>query len=320
MTAGVEVEGLRKRFGEVVALDGLDLHVAEGTVHGLLGPNGAGKTTLVNILATLIHPDSGTARVAGLDVVAEGDGVREVLSTTGQYASLDRRISGRANLVLFGRLRGLTKRRARERADELLTAFALTHAADRPIATYSGGMRRRLDIACGLVTEPSVVILDEPTTGLDPRSRADVWALVADLRDRGITVLLTSQYLDEVDVLSDRVTVIDHGRAIADGTVDEIKGMSGPKRCVVRPTDPAAVDAVAGLLAGLHPETDTSAGAVRVVAPEPEATLTEVLRRLAGSGIGLADIGVRAPTLDEAFLHLTGGPAEASPDAGVPVV
>ncbi|ABK68768.1 MULTISPECIES: daunorubicin resistance protein DrrA family ABC transporter ATP-binding protein [Mycobacterium avium complex (MAC)] len=303
----IEVEGLTKKFGgSTLALAGVDFSVPAGTVCGLLGHNGAGKTTTINILSTLIRPTSGRARVAGYDVVRQPAEVRASIGMAGQFTGMDPMLTGRENLVLFGRLRGLNRRRAKARADELLEQFNLVDAADRRLSTYSGGMYRRVDLASALVVPPKVLFLDEPTTGLDPRSRRDVWALVSSLRVQGISVLLTTQYLEEADVLSDSIVVIDHGRVIASGTSEELKRAVGTSYCQVTPANPAELPQVAAALTGLEGiEIDSDTGSVSVFAPDGVATLVEVFRRVDALGLELADISLRKPSLDEAFLHLT---------------
>jgi ABC-2 type transport system ATP-binding protein len=309
--SGVLVEGIEKSFGAVKALRGIDFEAAEGEVLGILGPNGAGKTTTVNILSTLIAPDTGRARVAGHDVVADPAAVRRAIMLTGQFAALDDMLSGYENLVLFGRLMGLRKRAAKARADELLAEFDLVGAAGRRVGTYSGGMRRRIDIACGLVVRPDVVFLDEPTTGLDPRSRQGVWDLVSSFQKNGITTLLTTQYLEEADALCDRVIVIDHGVVIAQGTADELKSRTGGSYCEVVPLDLKDLPVIASALGSLLPDGGRSAltpesDRIAIPAPDGAKTLAEVLRRLDGGGIELVDIALRRPSLDDVFLQLTG--------------
>lgn len=303
----IEVEGLTKKFGgSTLALAGVDFSVPAGTVCGLLGHNGAGKTTTINILSTLIRPTSGRASVAGHDVVRQPAEVRASIGMAGQFTGMDPMLTGRENLVLFGRLRGLNRRRAKARAGELLEQFNLVDAADRRLSTYSGGMYRRVDLASALVVPPKVLFLDEPTTGLDPRSRRDVWALVSSLRVQGISVLLTTQYLEEADVLSDSIVVIDHGRVIASGTSEELKRAVGTSYCQVTPANPADLPQVAAALTGLEGiEIDSDTGSVSVFAPDGVATLVEVFRRVDALGLKLADISLRKPSLDEAFLHLT---------------
>ncbi|TLF79171.1 ATP-binding cassette domain-containing protein [Nocardia cyriacigeorgica] len=317
---GVLVEGIEKSFGAVHALRGVDFHAAPGEVLGILGPNGAGKTTMVNILSTLIPPDRGRAVVAGHDVVADPAAVRRSIMLTGQYAALDDMLSGYENLVMFGRLMGLRKRAARARADELIAAFDLVAAAGRRVGTYSGGMRRRIDIACGLVVRPDVVFLDEPTTGLDPRSRQGVWDLVGGFQRAGITTLLTTQYLEEADALSDRIIVIDHGVVIAAGTADELKARTGGSYCEVVPLDLGDLPAIADALGALLPEGNramftTESDRIAIPAPDGARTLAEALRRLDAAGVELVDIALRRPSLDDVFLQLTGHLASTEPTA-----
>ncbi|MCU1640110.1 MAG: Phosphonates import ATP-binding protein PhnC [Nocardia sp.] len=312
---GVIVEGVEKSFGAVQALRGITFKAAPGEVLGILGPNGAGKTTTVNILSTLIAPDAGRASVAGHDVVAEAAEVRRSIMLTGQFAALDDALNGYENLVMFGRLMGLRKRAARARADELIDEFDLTAAAKRRVGTYSGGMRRRIDIACGLVVRPEVVFLDEPTTGLDPRSRQGVWDLVGGFRKHGITTLLTTQYLEEADALCDRIIVIDHGVVIASGTPDELKARTGGSYCEIVPLRMEDLPAIAAALGDLIPEATRVAltgdsDRLSIPAPEGAKTLAEALRRLDSAGMELVDIALRRPSLDEVFLELTGHPAE----------
>ncbi|WP_243723211.1 ATP-binding cassette domain-containing protein [Actinomadura sp. 7K507] len=305
----VAAEGLRKRYGDTDALAGLDLRVPAGTVHGLLGPNGAGKTTAVRILTTLTRPDGGTARVAGHDVVREAAEVRTRIGLVGQHAAVDEVLGGRQNLVMFGRLYHLGAKRARRRADELLERFRLTGAADRPAGEYSGGMRRRLDLAASMILAPPVLFLDEPTTGLDPRSRNEVWDAIRALVDGGTTVLLTTQYLEEADRLATGISVIDHGRVIAEGAPDTLKARLGGDRIEVVLDDPDALTAAAEIVGRVASgEVDVDAEALRVGAPVTgrAATLTETVRALDEAAIAVADIGLRRPTLDEVFLHLTG--------------
>ncbi|WP_067543690.1 daunorubicin/doxorubicin resistance ABC transporter ATP-binding protein DrrA [Nocardia crassostreae] len=306
----VYVEDVRKSFGDVHALQGISFTADRGRVLGILGPNGAGKTTTVKILSTLLRPDSGIARIAGHDVRKDPAAVRRSIMMTGQYAALDENLSGRENLELFGRLMGLGRKDARQRADTLLEEFDLTGAGRRAVRHYSGGMRRRVDIACGLVVRPEVVFLDEPTTGLDPRSRQGVWDLVTALKNQGITVLLTTQYLEEADVLSDNIIVIDKGTVIAEGTADALKEKTGGSYCEIVPLDPTHLSQVADALGDLVPAAVLAeiAGNDRISIPAPEgaATLSEALRRLDGAGVQLADIGLRRPSLDDVFLSLTG--------------
>ncbi|MEV0251353.1 ATP-binding cassette domain-containing protein [Nocardia sp. NPDC050712] len=318
---GVVVEGIEKSFGAVKALRGVDFVAAQGEVLGILGPNGAGKTTTVNILSTLIAPDRGRATVAGHDVVADPAAVRRAIMLTGQFAALDDMLSGYENLVMFGRLMGLRKRAARTRADELLAEFDLLTAAGRRVGTYSGGMRRRIDIACGLVVRPDVVFLDEPTTGLDPRSRQGVWDLVSSFRQHGITTLLTTQYLEEADALCDRIIVIDHGVVIAEGTADELKARTGGAYCEVVPLDLKDLPTIAEALGSLLPQENRAAriadtDRLAIPAPDGAKTLAEALRRLDDAGIELVDIALRRPSLDDVFLQLTGHLAAADTEAG----
>lgn len=306
----VRVEGITKSFDRVHALRGVSFSAGRGTVLGILGPNGAGKTTTVKILSTLLRPDSGSAVVAGHDIRKDPAGVRRSIMMTGQYAALDENLSGRENLELFGRLMGLSKSTARKRADSLLEEFDLVASGRRPVRQYSGGMRRRVDIACGLVVRPEVVFLDEPTTGLDPRSRQGVWDLVSALKEQGITVLLTTQYLEEADVLSDNIIVIDKGTVIAEGTADELKEKTGGSYCEIVPLDPTQVARAATALGDLVPPAAAAdlAGSERLSIPAPDGavTLAEALRRLDAAGITLADIGLRRPSLDDVFLSITG--------------
>jgi ABC-2 type transport system ATP-binding protein len=307
----VVVEGIRKSFGAVEALRGISFEVGSGEVIGLLGPNGAGKTTMVDILSTLTRPDQGRAVVAGHDVVGDPAGVRRSIMLTGQHVALDDMLTGRENLHMFGRLQGLNKSEARARAKDLLDQFDLVSAADRCVNTYSGGMRRRIDIACGLVVRPEVVFLDEPTTGLDPRSRQSVWDLVSQFKDSGIATLLTTQYLEEADSLSDRIIVIDHGKIIAEGTADELKERTGATYCEIVPRHLEDLPAVAKALGSLLPDQNRSAlteSADRVAMPAPDGpkTLVQALAQLDAADIELLDIALRRPSLDEVFFALTG--------------
>ncbi|QFG20485.1 ATP-binding cassette domain-containing protein [Actinomadura sp. WMMB 499] len=314
----VDAAGLRKTYGETRALDGLDLRVPAGTVHGLLGPNGAGKTTCVRVLATLARPDGGTASVAGHDVVRDADLVRTRIGLVGQHAAVDEVLTGRQNLDMFGRLYHLGARRARERADELLGRFGLGDAADRPAGRYSGGMRRRLDLAAGMIVAPAVLFLDEPTTGLDPRARIEVWEAVRSLADGGTTVVLTTQYLEEADRLADAVSVIDRGRVVAEGTPDGLKARLGGDRLEVVLEDPAGLPDAAAAIArvtGAEPETDAAALTVAASVRDRAGALTGAVRALDDAGVRVADIGVRRPTLDEVFLHLTGDPGAPAGNA-----
>ena len=307
MSQAIRIEKLRKSFGKTVALAEVDLDVPSGIVYGLLGPNGAGKTTAVRILATLLRADGGRAFVAGHDVVREGDAVRRIIGLTGQYAALDEALTGRENLVLIARLHGLTARDAKRRADEMLERVGLTDAAARSVRTYSGGMRRRVDLAASLVAHPRVLFLDEPTTGLDPASRIALWELVGTTVRDGATVLLTSQYLEEVDRLASRLAVLDHGKVIAEGTPGELKARAGGLVVAAR-VAAGMVGATMSALAEMgkvHAELDEVTVPVR-----GEAGLTEAMKRLGDAGIGVEEIALRRPTLDEVFLNLTtnGGP------------
>ncbi len=316
--ANVVADGLVKRFGDFTAVDGVSFEVATGSVLGLLGPNGAGKTTTVNMLTTLLLPDAGSARIAGHDVVTERAAVRRSIMLTGQFAALDEALTGRENLILFGRLMGLHKKEARLRADELLEAFDLTDAASRRVGKFSGGMRRRIDIACGFVVRPEVVFLDEPTTGLDPRSRQDVWNIVTSLRDLGITTLLTTQYLEEADLLSDNIVVIDKGKVIAEGTADELKERVSGTFCEVVPSYPDDINCIQQLLTDLAPadqiRINSSRTSLTIPATRGTNTLVEIVRRLDAENIALTDVGLRRPSLDDVFLKLTETPAPAAPD------
>ncbi|WP_030490045.1 daunorubicin resistance protein DrrA family ABC transporter ATP-binding protein [Micromonospora chokoriensis] len=308
-TFEVVAEGLGKRYGPTRALDSFDLTVPAGTVHGLLGPNGAGKTTAVRILTTLLRFDTGRATVAGYDVLRQPDEVRTRIGLTGQYAAVDEILSGRQNLELFGRLFRLGRREARRRADELLERFGLDEAAGRSAGEYSGGMRRRLDLAASLIRTPRVLFLDEPTTGLDPRSRNQVWDLVRGLVADGTTVLLTTQYLEEADQLANRISVIDAGRVVAEGSPDELKAMTGGDRIEVVVRDAAELSHAARLVApicGAEPELDPEVRRLSVAVVDRVAGLVDVVRALDDAGIAVEDIGLRRATLDEAFLHLTG--------------
>ncbi|MHB8532044.1 MAG: ATP-binding cassette domain-containing protein [Solirubrobacteraceae bacterium] len=305
--AAIEVDGLVKRFGEVHALDGVDLVAQPGEVLGLLGPNGAGKTTLVRVLATLIEPDAGRARVTGLDVVGDAARVRERIGLAGQYAAVDENLTGSENLTMVGRLYGSDRATAKRRAAALLERFELSDAADRPAKTYSGGMRRRLDLAAALVAEPPVLFLDEPTTGLDPRSRLGLWGVIEDLVAEGTTALLTTQYLDEADRLADEIAVIDHGRVIAKGTPNELKDRLGAERLEVRLESAGDAARALPVLGALSDEPPQSAGHdVTVSVRETRGVIVEAVRRLSEAGIEVEDLSLRRPTLDDVFLALTG--------------
>ncbi|MER6912458.1 ATP-binding cassette domain-containing protein [Streptomyces sp. NPDC000594] len=305
----VHAEALEKRYGEKRALDGFDLAVRPGTVHGLLGPNGAGKTTAVRVLATLLRFDGGRARVAGIDVARRPREVRGRIGLTGQYAAVDELLTGRQNLEMFARLFHLGGRRAALRAAELLERFDLTDAADQGAGGYSGGMRRRLDLAASMILAPEVLFLDEPTTGLDPRGRGEVWEAVRALVAGGTTVLLTTQYLEEADRLASRITVIDQGRAIADDTPDRLKGRVGGDRIEVVVTDPADLETAVAAVARVAdhiPETDPLERRVHAPVTDRVAALTDVARTLQDRGIAVEDIGLRRPSLDDVFMRLTG--------------
>jgi len=312
MSNAIETSGLAKSFGATRALDGMDLRIRQGSVYGLLGPNGAGKTTTIRILATLLRPDAGTATVLGHDVVREARTVRQKVSLTGQYASVDEDLTGHENLVLVGRLLGLPWAAARQRAAELLEAFGLAEAAGRQVQTYSGGMRRRIDVAASLVTIPEILFLDEPTTGLDPRSRSQVWELVRRIAAEGTTVLLTTQYLDEADRLAERLAVIDHGRVIAEGTSRELKASVGANALHVRLANAEqralAQEIVTRVLGdGVLPVTDPLEVTARLENPAQAAA---VLTALTESSVDVDQFAVGNPSLDEVFLALTGRPAD----------
>jgi ABC-2 type transport system ATP-binding protein len=303
----ISVRGLVKSFGKVRALDGIDLAVQRGTVLGVLGPNGAGKTTTVRILATLLKPDAGSARVAGLDVVRDAGALRAKIGLAGQYAAVDEHLTGEENLVMVGRLYGMNRKGATTRAGELLERFQLTDAAERVAKTYSGGMRRRLDLAAALVASPPVLFLDEPTTGLDPRSRVGLWETIEGLVAEGTTVLLTTQYLDEAERLADRIAVIDRGTVIAEGTADELKDRVGGERLEVHLTDRADAERAAEALAPMSSEApQVDEETLRVPVEQRTGAIMEAVRRLDDAGVGVEDLGVRRPTLDEVFLSLTG--------------
>ena len=314
----IEADGLVKTFGENRAVDGVDLRVRTGTVYGVLGPNGAGKTTTISMLATLLRPDGGSARVFGHDVVREPHVIRQLIGVTGQYASVDEKISGIENLIVFGRLLGLSHKQAKRKGEELLDAFDLTDAAKRPVEKYSGGMRRRLDLASSLIAQPPLIFLDEPTTGLDPRTRGQMWDVIRGLVTSGSTVLLTTQYLDEADQLASRIAVIDRGHVVAEGTADELKGLVGNASLLLRLADPAQTEEAVGAIQQVLGTTATvTPEAARLTAPmsDPER-VTDLLIRLREQGIRLSEMSVQKPTLDEVFLTITGHGADeaAGPD------
>jgi len=314
----ITVRGLEKSFGEVRALCGVDLDVAHGTVLGLLGPNGAGKTTVVRILTTLLKADAGTARVLGLDVEADAAELRKQIGLAGQYAAVDENLTGIENLVMVGRLYGMSRGEATHRGRELLVSFDLDDAERRPVKTYSGGMRRRLDLAAALVAKPPVLFLDEPTTGLDPRSRLGMWEVIESLVSEGTTVLLTTQYLDEADRLADSIAVIDHGRVIAHGTSDELKDRVGGERLEVRLEDEAGAEAAVTALAPMSDDPPVAEGSlVRVSVRHRSGTIVEAVRRLSDAGVDVDDLALRRPTLDDVFLTLTGHAPEEGSDEEV---
>jgi daunorubicin resistance ABC transporter ATP-binding subunit len=308
----IEAHGLVKRFGDVPALAGVDLRVPIGGVLGLLGPNGAGKTTAVRILTTLLPPDGGQARVMGLDVVGQAGAVRRVIGLSGQYAAVDAYLTGRENLHMIGRLSGLGWANARRRAEELLALFDLTDAGDRTARTYSGGMRRRLDVAASLVAGPAVLFLDEPTTGLDPRGRIGLWRLLGELTAAGTSVLLTTQYLEEADRFADTIVVLDHGKVIATGTAEQLKTQVGGDRLELQTppgADPRPLAAAMTGLGSASPTIDTDSGRVIVPVTDGPGILPEVAARLAAGGLRISDLALRRPTLDDVFLTLTGQPS-----------
>jgi ABC-2 type transport system ATP-binding protein len=314
--SAISVDGITKAFGDVQALGGVDLQVAAGTVVGLLGPNGAGKTTLVRILTTLLRPDAGSARVAGLNVVNDATELRQRIGLAGQYAAVDENLTGLENLTMVGRLYGFPRADARARGTELLERFDLVDASRRVVKTYSGGMRRRLDLAAALVAKPPVLFLDEPTTGLDPRSRLSLWEVIEGLVTGGTTVLLTTQYLDEADRLADTIAVIDHGLVIAEGTSDELKDRVGGERLEVRLEDGADPAVGVAALAPLSDEQPVCEdGLVKLSVRRRQGAIAEAVRRLSDAGLGVDDLVIRRPTLDDVFLTLTGHVAEEPADS-----
>ncbi|MBB6735304.1 ATP-binding cassette domain-containing protein [Cohnella zeiphila] len=304
----VEARGLRKAFGDNQAVDGVDLNVRAGTIYGVLGPNGAGKTTTIRMLATLLRPDAGSARIFGYDVMKESQIVRQLIGVTGQYASVDESLSATENLVIFSRLLGLGRGEARRKAAELLEEFGLTEAAKRPLKNFSGGMRRRLDLAASLIAQPPLIFLDEPTTGLDPRTRSQMWDTIRRLVKTGSTVLLTTQYLDEADQLADRIAVIDRGRVVAEGTVDELKASIGNSSLQLRIQDSRDIQSARRIVEQvLNVRSSVSAEAGKITAPMADADrVTDLLVSLRNEGVRLAEISVQKPTLDEVFLTITG--------------
>jgi ABC-2 type transport system ATP-binding protein len=309
----VDVQNVVRTFGEIKALDGVSLSFEPGIIYGLLGPNGAGKTTLIRVLATLLKPTSGTATVAGIDVVADPDAVRTRIGLAGQFAAVDAYQTGRENVEMVGRLYNLSKREAKRRTDEVLERIDLIDAADRQVKTYSGGMRRRLDLAASMVGRPEVLFLDEPTTGIDPRNRLDIWSLIEDLVVGGTTILLTTQYLDEADQLAARIGVIDRGTMIAEGTADELKDMVGGSvvQLTVRSEDRGAVAEILRSVAGEDPKVDDSNGRMSIPAAGAQTLLT-VARGLEEASVTPDDIGLRKPTLDDVFLSITGHAADST--------
>jgi ABC-2 type transport system ATP-binding protein len=309
--AAIEVEGLVKAFGDVRALDGVDFVAPAGRVLGLLGPNGAGKTTAVRVLTTLLQPDAGSARVVGLDVVADAAVLRQSIGLAGQYAAVDENLTGLENLTMVGRLYGAPRAQAKSRGTELLERFDLADAGGRPVKTYSGGMRRRLDLAAALVAKPPVVFLDEPTTGLDPRSRLELWRTVEEMVGEGTTVLLTTQYLEEADRLAHQIVVIDHGKVIAEGTPDALKDRVGGERLEVRLGDASMRDAAVRALAPMTDDAPGGEGDVVTVGVRGRSgTIVEAVRRMDEAGVEVDDLTLRRPTLDDVFLTLTGRAAE----------
>lgn len=317
----VEVDGVSKRFGDIQALERVSLSVPSGSVRGVLGPNGAGKTTLIRILTTLLAPDEGSARVFGLDVARNAAGVRRIIGLAGQYAAVDENLTGRENLEMVGRLYHLGRALSLKRADQLLETFGLSDAARRLTKTYSGGMRRRLDLAATLVAEPRVLFLDEPTTGLDPRSRLELWEAIRNLVTRGTTVLLTTQYLEEADRLADTVSIVDGGKLIAEGTAEELKSRVGGQVLVLRPADRSRVSPLCELLAPFgadNPRVDHETGEVAISLVDGMGAMPQVMRRIDDAGIVLSDMSCRHPTLDDVFLALTGQTVQSRGQNGNP--
>ncbi len=315
----ISARGLFKSYGDVQALAGVDLDVARGTILGLLGPNGAGKTTIVRILTTLLQPDAGTAEVVGFDVVRQAGELRKQIGLAGQYAAVDENLTGLENLTMVGRLYGMDRAAAKARGQRLLERFDLVDAANRPTKTYSGGMRRRLDLAAALVARPPVLFLDEPTTGLDPSGRLGLWEVIEGLVEEGTTVLLTTQYLDEADRLADEIAVIDHGRVIASGTSDELKDRVGGERLEVRLDEDADPAAAVRVLQPMSDEEPTAEdGLVKVNLRHRKGSIVEAVRRLGEAGVGVDDLVVRRPTLDDVFLALTGHAAEDAAESEEP--
>jgi ABC-2 type transport system ATP-binding protein len=316
-SAAIVVEGIEKRFGKVEALKGIDLQVGQSTVLGLLGPNGAGKTTAVRILTTLLHPDKGRATVAGYDVVKDAERLRHLVGLAGQYAAVDENLTGLENIEMVGRLYHLPAAEARNRAKDILERFELTDAANRPAKTYSGGMRRRLDLGASLVGRPQILFLDEPTTGLDPRGRVGMWDVIREIVSDGTTLMLTTQYLEEADHLADRIAVIDNGKVIAEGTSDDLKDRVGGEVLSLRVTEREKVGEASGAVLGLGPgggNVDNNTGEITIpVGSDGTSILTEAVRRLDDAKIRLADISLHRPSLDDVFMALTGHAAEETP-------
>jgi len=313
---GLEIDAVTKSFGRTTALDGVSLSVGRGRVLGLLGPNGAGKTTLIRVLATLLRPDTGTARVAGLDVRRDRAGVRRRIALSGQHTSVDDELSGRSNLVMIGGLLDLGRAGAVRRAGELLSRFGLEEAADRPAATYSGGMRRRLDLAAALVGEPEVIFLDEPSVGLDPAKRDELWQIIRKLTEGGVTVLLTTQYLEEADALADEIAVIDHGRVIASGTPADLKHRVGGHTVVLRPADTGDLERAAAILAQVTGRDPDRTRRHELATPVTgDTAFFEITERLQAHGVTVGELAFRLPSLDEVFLSLTGAPARDTEEA-----